>query len=138
MMPSFTIHWLAVLLGIVISMVVGGVMFARPVLGTYWMGLVDLRPDRIRKEDATRGIVIALACAILLNLGFNLVLGWTSAKGAGEGAMLGLLAWLAFALPTAVVHPTFEGRPGMLGVLYGGQHLLEYALIGLAQGWLSS
>ncbi len=137
-MPAFTVHWLAVALGVVISMVVGGVTFARPVLGDYWMGLIEMRADRVRREDATRGIVVALVLALLLNLGFNVLLGWTGAAGAGQGAFLGLLAWLAFAVPTAVVHPTFEGRPPMLAVLYVGQHLVEYLLIGLAQGWLSS
>lgn len=134
MLAAIDIDWIAVLLAVVISMVVGSVLYAPPVLGRWWWRQVGIDPAKQETAAATRALVVAILLSVVMAIAFAVVFGWTGASGAAEGATVGALAGIAFGIPIGVVHPTFEGRPLTVGLLYGAHHLVEYVLIGLAFG----
>lgn len=137
MLSPVELPWLAIAAAFVASMVVGFVWYARPVFGGYWMRQVNLDPANVRKEDAMRGVMIALLMALAMAIGFAILWGWTGAEGLQEGFMVGFVAWVAFGLPIAMVHPAFEGRPLTVGLVYVGHHLVEFLLYGAIFGLLA-
>src|SRR5439155_9486375 len=111
MLAAVTWAWIAIVVAIVWKMAYGGVFYARPVLGNFWMKQVSLDPASIRKEDAMMGLVWALAWSIVGAVLFNVLWSWTGASGASEGLMVGAVGGIALAATAAMVHPVFEGRP---------------------------
>lgn len=137
MLAGITWNWLAIVASIVWMMAYGGVLFARPVLGNWWMRQVGLNPDAIRKEDAMRGLLLALLMTVIASVLFSVAWSWTGAAGLGEGAMVGFVVGLAAAGTAAFVHPVFEGRPLPVAVLYLAYHVVEWVGIGVIFGLLA-
>ncbi|HEX2022052.1 MAG TPA: DUF1761 domain-containing protein [Candidatus Thermoplasmatota archaeon] len=135
MLSAVDIDWIAVVIAIVISMAVGSILYAPPVMGRWWMRQVGIDPSRQDTAAATRALGIAIALSVVMAIAFAVIFGWTGASGVGEGAMVGALAGIAFGVPIGVVHPTFEGRALGVGLLYGAHHVVEYVLIGIVFGW---
>lgn len=136
MLPAIAWSWLAIVVAIVWKMLYGGVFYARPVLGNYWMRQVNLNPDSIRREDAMMGLVWALVWSVVGAVLFNALWSWTGAAGVAEGAMLGGAAGLGLAATAAMVHPVFEGRPAPVMWLYGVYHVIEWVGVGVVFGLL--
>ena len=137
MLAGVTWAWIAIVVAIVWKMAYGGVFYARPVLGNFWMKQVNLDPASIRKEDAMMGLVWALAWSIVGAALFNVLWSWTDASGASEGLMVGAVGGIALAATAAMVHPVFEGRPKVVMWLYGVYHVIEWAGVGLVFGLLA-
>lgn len=137
MLAPVTFAWIAIIAAIVWKMVYGMVVYARPILGDWWMKEVGLGPDSVKKEDATRGILWAVVLSIVGTLLFAVLWSWTGASGASEGAMLGALVGLGFAGSSAMVHAVFEGRSMALSALYLVYHIVEFAVIGVLFGLLA-
>lgn len=135
--PVGQLPWLAIAAAFVASMAVGMIWYARPVFGNLWMRHVNLDPANVKKEDATRGILLALLMALAMSIGFAIYYRWSGAEGLFEGLLVAFVAWVAFALPLSVVHPTFEGRSLWVPILYLGHHLLEFLLYGVIFGLLA-
>lgn len=137
MLAAVTWSWIAIVVAIVWKMAYGGIFYARPVMGNFWMKQVGLDPDAIRKEAAMMGLVWAAVWSALGAALFNVLWAWTGAAGATEGLMVGSVAGLALASTAAMVHPVFEGRPNAVMWLYGVYHLVEWAGVGLVFGLLA-
>lgn len=137
MLAPYSINWIAVIVAIVVSMACGFLIYAPPVLGNWWMKQVGLNPQTVPKDAAMKSVAVALSLTAIMAISFAVIYAWTGAEGPLEGATVGLMCGLAFGLPIGMVHPTFEGRPLAVGVLYGAHHILEFVLIGLVFGFLA-
>src|SRR5438552_9564285 len=125
MLAAVSWAWIAIVVAIVWKMIYGGVFYARPVLGNFWMRQVNLDPANIKREDAMMGIVWALVWSIVGAALFNVIWSWTSGKGVSDGLTVGAVAGLALAATAAMVHPVFEGRPKVVMWLYCIYHVIE-------------
>lgn len=137
MLTAVSVNWPAFVISIVVSMAWGFALFHRQLAGGWWMRQVGLDPDNLPKEAAMRSVGIAFALSIIQAVGFAIIFGWTGASGIVEGATVGILAGIAFGLPLGMVHPTFEGRPMGVGILYGAQHIIEFLMMGMIFGILT-
>lgn len=135
-LAPISVNWLAVAIAFVVSMAWGFLVYARPVLGNWWMDQVGLTPDAIKKEDAMRAVMISALVGLLMAVAYAIVFDWTGASGLVEGATVGFVLGLAFGVPIGMVHPVFEGRPVPVGLLYGAHHLVEFVVIGAIYGAL--
>ena len=129
--------WLAIVVAVVWKMVYGGVFYARPVFGNWWMKQVGLNPDAIPRRDAMMGIMWAALWSVVGAALFNALWSWTGAAGLSEGAMVGAVSGVALASTAAMVHPVFEGRPGGVMWLYGVYHVIEWLGVGVIFGLLA-
>lgn len=137
MLSAISINWVALIAAIVISMVIGSVIYSPPVLGNWWMKEIGRAPRNLSREEMMRVMGTAVALSILMGVCFAILFGWTGASGAGEGAAVGILLGLGFGVPIGMVHATFEEKPMMVGMVYGAHHIIEYTIIGIVFGLLS-
>lgn len=137
MLAPVTWSWIAIVVSIVWMMAYGAVVFARPVLGNWWMRQVGLDPATLKKNEATRGLALAFLATVVAAVLFGFVWSWTGAAGASEGAMVGAIVGLAAAGTASFVHPVFEGRPLGVAVLYLVYHVVEWTGVGVAFGLLA-
>lgn len=134
MLAPLTINWLAVALAFVASMAIGGALYARPLMGGWWMKQVGLEPAGVKKEEAMRALAVSAVLGLILAIFYAVLFDWTLAESPIEGAIVGLIAGLAFGIPIGMVHSVFEGRPLGVGLLYGGHHLAELVVMGVIFG----
>lgn len=137
MLDPVELPWLAIAVSFVASMAIGFLWYAKFLFGNLWMNLVGLDPNRVGKEDAVKSIGIAALMALAMTIGFAIFYGWSGAVGWIEGLMMGFVAWVAFGLPISMVHPTFEGRNLLVGIIYVGHHLVEFLAFGVIFGLLA-
>lgn len=137
MLTPVQLPWLAIGVAFVANMAIGMIWYARPLFGSYWMRQVGLEPGKVSRDDATRGILVALLMALATSIGFAILYEWTGAAGLMEGLMVAFVAWVAFGLPMSVIHPTFEQRPLTVALVYIGHHLIEFLAYGVIFGLLA-
>lgn len=136
MLTPVQLPWIAIGVAFVVSIALGMLWYAPFLFGNLWMRLVGLDPSRVGKDEQVRAMSVALLMALAATVGFAILWGWTGAVGIQEGLMVGFVAWVAFGLPLSMVHPTFEGRNLLVGLLYVGHHLVEFLLFGVIFGLL--
>lgn len=137
MLAGITWHWIAIIVSIVWMMAYGGVVFARPVLGNWWMKQVGIDPANVDQKAAMRGLGLAFLMTAIASVLFSALWSWTGATGVGDGWMVGLVVGLAAAGTASFVHPVFEGRPTGVAVLYLAYHVVEWIGIGIVFGLLA-
>src|SRR5438128_1932661 len=137
MLAAVTWAWIAIVVAIVWKMIFGSVVYARPVLGTWWGKQVGLDMANVPRSEAMKGLLYAVVWSIVGVLLFDALWSWTGAQGASEGLMVGLVAGLGLAATAAMVHPPFEQRPAGVMWMYGGYHLVEWLGVGLIFGLLA-
>ena len=124
--PSIALGGLAA--ATVVGFVIGGIWFAPPVFGTAW-----LRALSISDEDAakTRGVGIALAFIATLVTAYilGLFVRFAGATSALEGAAIGFLAWLAFAVAVHLPAVNLERQPRRF-LIDIGHKLTLYTVMG--------
>jgi hypothetical protein len=121
--------WLAVLVGAVLGLVMGGGYYA--VLGRR---LAEARGDAVGPGPSPRLLLVELVRCLLLAA---VVVGLATATDTSTwwgGLLLGLALWIGFPLVLwlgAVLH---EGTPVRLAVIHGGDWLLKLLALGLLAG----
>ena len=133
-MPA--VNWLAIVVAAVIQFVVGFLWYSPMLFGNQWMKLSGIKPDPKVKPSAMMMpmvgmFVLTLITAFVLS-GF---IGYAGAKGAVDGALVGVMAWLGFMATTHASSVLFERKPKALYVLNVGHMLAAMALAGAILGY---
>ena len=108
---EWDVNYIAVVVAAVAGMVIGAVYFMLAVAGTAWMKAIGKTPEDL--TGANQPILYALAAVFTLLMATLLaaVIGWADAGTLADGALVGLLLWLGFALPVVGLTFMFELRP---------------------------
>jgi hypothetical protein len=128
-LPLDQVNFLAVLVGAIISMVVGFVWYAQPVFGKLWM-----RTSGISQEDVEGGpglgylwtFVGSLVAAFVLSL---LIISMQSASFP-EGATAGVLVGVGFAATATLANAIFESKHLGAWAINAGYQIVSLAIIG--------
>lgn len=127
------INYLAVVAAGVVAWIIGGVWYARPVLGARWMGLA-----RISEEQARQGGAVAFVVALVLGIATAFFLAVVlQALGANDvlgGIIGGLLVWFGFMAIPAVSGLLFEKRPVGLFAINQGYNFVAFLVMGIIIG----
>jgi len=117
-----------VLAAAVVGFVIGGVWFAPQTFGKAW-----LRVQAISDQDAAKTQGVGVALAFVATLATAYVLGlfvrFAGATTPVEGATIGLLAWLAFAVAIHLPAANLERKPEKF-LIDIGHKLAVYVVMG--------
>jgi hypothetical protein len=127
-MISFaSVNWLGVVVGTVVSMILGMLWYG-PLFGKTWLAMIGKRAEEIESNpmDYLKTALAAFVSMIFLNLAVN-------AFGAGslvEGAIQGALVFIGFGATATFVYTTFEGPPQKVWLLYSAYQVLVFIIMG--------
>lgn len=124
----YEINYLAVIVAAVASFVVGFLWYG-PVFGKKWMAMMNFTPESMKSMKLTptqamiKGFVITLISVWAISTFVSMGL---SVSGA---AMLTLLAWLAFTMPTTLGAYLWEGRSFKLALFNSAYQLVNLFVV---------
>jgi hypothetical protein len=142
-----SINWLAVVLGVVASMVIGGIWFGPKTFFPIWWKAVGKAgepgqanvPEGQMSSSLGMGMVwggvilAALVQAIFMNLMVHAMGSMSGGTSLVSGALAGFLLWLGFVAPSSLTNKLFADRlPAW--VLEQGNHLLTFVAMGAIAG----
>jgi sterol desaturase/sphingolipid hydroxylase (fatty acid hydroxylase superfamily) len=138
-MDFSSINWLAVVLCLVVSMVIGGVWFSPKVFFKQWwkaVGKTDEDMQNMQKASsasmmATWGGTMLASVVQAIFMGFM-----TNTMGATDwssGAMAGFWLWLGFLAPASLTNKLFADR-APAWFYEAGNHLVTFLVMGAIQG----
>ena len=137
MSPTVEMNYLAVLVGAVISVIVGALWYSPVLFGNAWLTLVGKTKEQAEKEFSPLKIVWALVWGFVTSYGLARVIVWTGKATLMDGVLVGVLTCVVFAIASIAVNHSFEGRPVKLTVIYAAHHLVAFAAIGAMLGaWM--
>lgn len=138
-MDFSSINWLAVLLCVVASMVIGSVWFSPKVFFNSWWKAIG-KTDKDAPGGTNMGVMwggtvlASVVQAIFMGLMVN-AMGSMTAGGAtwSSGAMAGFFLWLGFVAPSSLTNKLFAER--LPAWFYeAGNHLVTFLVMGAIQG----
>jgi hypothetical protein len=137
MPPAVEMNYLAVLVGAVISVIIGAAWYSTVLFGNAWLVLVGKTKEQAAKDFSPLKIVWALVWGFVTSYGLARVIVWTGKATLVDGVLVGVLTCVVFAIASIAVNHSFEGRPVKLTVIYAGHHLVAFAAIGAMLGaWM--
>lgn len=133
------VNFLAVVLAMLSSMVVGSIWYARGVFGNMWIKLakVDMSGERrdVWKPILTTAVVSLITAYVLAHVAY-LSNQFFKNSFLQDTVATALWLWLGFTAARFVTHDAFEGRPAKLTVLNCAHELVTLLLMGLIIGAL--
>ena len=131
------VNYLAVFAAAVSSMVVGGIWYAKPVMGGQWQKLVKLSDDQMKKGAAkAMGITFLLSLLtayILAHVSFlsNHFFGHSFMQ---DAVMTAFWLWLGLVATRVTTHDLFEQRPTKLTMMTLCHELITLLVMGAVIG----
>jgi len=131
------VNYVAVVLAMVSSMVVGSIWYARSVFGSTWIKLakIDMKKDRgsVFKPIAVTLVVSLITAYVLAHVTYlsNQFFHHSFLQDALSTAFW---VWLGFTAARFVTHDAFEGRPAKLTLLNCAHEFVTIMLMGLIIG----
>ena len=130
-----SINWLAVIVSVIASMIIGSIWYHPAVFYKPWLATLgkswENRPQGAMVSMYAFTILASLVEAIALALVFQNHLGGTSAVA---GATAGFLIWLGFVAPTNLVNKLFAGQGWKGWLIEAGNHLVYLLVAGAILG----
>jgi Protein of unknown function (DUF1761) len=135
------INWLAVVVCVIVSMIVGTIWYhPKTFFPIWWKGIGKTAPADEGMSGATGltwglTIVASLVQAIFMSL-LVTAMGTRTAGGPTlvSGASTGFLLWLGFVAPTNLVNKLFAGHGLKVWAIEAGGHLVNFILFGAILG----
>ena len=133
-----TTFFIAVIAAAIVSFVIGGIWYARPVFGKAWMaalGKTEADREAMRKQ-APKGFAAGLIGSIIASLVLGIFLQYGRQANVGlptgivGGIVVGFLVWFGFLMTTGVSGAIFEGRPGKLVGINQAYQFVSYLVMG--------
>lgn len=127
MINMAAINWLAVLVGVVFSQVLGFLWYG-PLFGKAWLRMLGKTMDELEADNMM--YVKTVLTALITQIALNLVVVGMGAVGFGAGALVGLLALVGFAASATFLYTTFEGPPENVWALNAAYLLVVFVIMG--------
>lgn len=126
-----SINLWAVLVGALISFILGAIWYNPKVFGTAWM-----RENKLKEEDfegQNQGMIFGLAFVLYIISSFILAM-FIGNEGIVFGALAGLLTALAFIGTTIGINYLFERKSVKLWIINVGYSVATYVIMGAILG----
>jgi hypothetical protein len=132
-----SLNWLAVLVCLVLSMVIGSIWFGPKTFFPAWWKAIGKRPDEEPKATPLTWILMVLTSFIQIVFLALLISGLAGAMPGQptllSGAATGLLVWLGFTGPANLMNKLFASHY-KAWFIETGQNLLAYVVFGAILG----
>jgi hypothetical protein len=133
------VNWLAVVLAMVSSMVVGSIWYAKPVFGKTWAKMVGL-DDKKMQEGSMKAIgitvVVSLITAYVLAHVAFLANAYFANSFLQDSITTAFWVWLGFTAARFITHDAFEQRPPKLTLMNITHELVTFLVMGVIIGLL--
>lgn len=131
------VNYLAVVLAMLSSLVVGSIWYARNVFGNSWIKLARIKIDK-DGPSPMKPIVITVVVSLITAYVLAHV-AYLSNKHFGNSFLQDSLTtafwlWLGFTAARFITHDAFEGRPSQLTLINLGNEFTTIMLMGLIIG----
>lgn len=137
-MDFSSINWLAVVLCVLASMVIGGIWFGPKTFFPAWWKAIG-KTDKDTPGGTNMGVMwggtvlASFIQAIFMGLMVNAMGSMTGGVTWSSGAMAGFFLWLGFVAPSSLTNKLFAGR--LTAWFYeAGNHLVTFVVMGIIQG----
>jgi hypothetical protein len=127
MFSFVAVNWLAVVVGMVVSMVLGFLWYG-PLFGNTWLRLIGKSAEEI-ESDPTMYIKTAVAAFVAM-LFLNMVVSSLGATTFVSGLIVGALTFVGFGATQTFVYTTFEGPSEKVWLLFSEYQILVFAIMG--------
>lgn len=137
-MDFSSINWLAVIVCVVVSMIVGGIWFSPKVFYPAWwkaMGRSEKDAPGMKNMGIVWGLTVlaSFVQAVFMALMVNAMGSMFGGATLASGAMAGFLLWLGFVAPSSLTNKLFAGQL-QAWVYEAGNHLVTFVLMGAILG----
>ena len=132
-MLSFQINWLAFIVALIVTQVLGFLWYSMALFGKPWMKAIGKTQKQLQAQSKPTDYVYTVVGAAIMLLVLVNVLGWVAAAtGAAlsitDAATVAAILWLGFVAPGATMNSVFEGRPWNLVWINNGYHLVNMVI----------
>lgn len=134
------VNYLAVVLAMLSSMVVGSVWYARSVFGNMWIKLAKIDMSKgdakdVWKPIATTAVVSLITAYVLAHVAF-LSNNYFGNSFLQDSLTTAFWMWLGFTAARFITHDAFEGRRKKLTLINIGNEFVTIMVMGLIIGLL--
>ncbi len=131
-----SINWLAVLVSVLISILIGSVWYHPAVFYKPWRATLGRRSEDRPQSPVAVLYIFTIVAALVETIALALMLRTMGAKGAGLGAAFGCMLWLGFIAPTSLMNKLFSGQGWKGWLIEAGEHLVYILIAGaVIGGW---
>lgn len=127
-MISFAdVNWLAVIVGVIGSNVLGFLWYG-PLFGETWMRMIGKTRDQIEASGSM--YVVTIVGAAIAMTALAIFVGAVGASTLVEGLIAGAVAWIGLGATATFLYTTFEGPPVNVWFLNAVYNLIVWAVMG--------
>jgi hypothetical protein len=121
------LNWLAILVGVVVSMVLGALWYG-PLFGQAWLRMIGKRQEEL---EASPTMYITTAFASLLTMiALNAIVVAFGATTLVNGLLVGAVVGIGFSAAVTFVYTNFEGPPLNVWALFVAYQLVLTLIMG--------
>lgn len=127
------INYLAVVAGVVVNMIVGGLWYSPLLFAKPWMAETGITMEAISEDKAgmIRGYAVSVIASVAIVFAMSVLVEATDASGATDGLLIGLLAGIGFVATTQAANYAFESRSVRVYAINVGYPVSSFLAIGL-------
>ena len=127
------INYLAVVVGVVVNMIAGGLWYSPLLFAKPWMAETGINMEAISEDRAgmIRGYAASVIASIAIVFAMSVLVEATDASGAADGLLIGLMAGIGFVATTQLANYAFESRSVRLYAINVGYPVASFLAIGL-------
>jgi hypothetical protein len=131
------INWLAVIVSVIASLVIGSIWYSPSVFFKPWLATLG-RKWEDRPQGGQGSMVgmyaFTILAALVETVALAFVLNTMGSSNAGTGAAAGFMIWLGFVAPTNLVNKLFSGQGWKGWLIEAGNHLVYLLVAGAILG----
>ena len=126
------INWLAVLGAIIANMAVGAIWYSPIAMGNAWIASTGRTAEEHEGDGKAMATVIIPATLNALILA--VLTASIGISSPAQGALLGLLVWLGFVMPTNWIEIIFDRKSYRTALINNGNFIITFPLMGAILG----
>ena len=131
------LNWLAVIFAAVVYFVIGAAWFAPAVFGRPWMAAIGFDESRPRPEMNPMSYAGPAVFYLIASIATGLLAAATGTDTLGEGAILGLVVGVGYALVVTATDAVFDPnkpKPWTWFGISGAYHVVSLVIVGMIIG----
>lgn len=131
MIPFPSINHLAVIVCAIVLWVLGAAWYSPVMFAKKWSALIGIKREPGNREGLLLGMTASFICDVVTSFILANLIVWSNVpKGFGQGAVIGVLAWIGFNAAPNLPQGLYEKRPFKLFAINSGYWLVGLFIVG--------
>jgi hypothetical protein len=129
-MTEVPVSYLAVFLGAVSNMILGGIWYSPLLFAKPWMRLIGKTEEDMKKTSPGKAYGMMFIAALVTAYVLAHFVNYANTTTVAEGIQAGFWAWLGFIATSSSAGPIFEGKPWQLYFIFNGYQVIAMMVMG--------